>query len=74
MLDGEPGMQQELMRFQVEIATRICTAPTAQSDLDNPRVDRRGAGVHLIASRCEDSKRLPGCRRSGLPESVWPSS
>jgi glutamate---cysteine ligase / carboxylate-amine ligase len=26
MLDGEPGVQQELMRFQVEIATRICTS------------------------------------------------
>jgi carboxylate-amine ligase len=25
MLDGEPGVQQELMRFQVEIATRVCT-------------------------------------------------
>ena len=27
MLGGEPGVQQELMRFQVEIATRVCTAP-----------------------------------------------
>jgi carboxylate-amine ligase len=26
MLDGEPGVQQELMRFQVEIATRVCTS------------------------------------------------
>ena len=25
MLDGEPGVQQELMRFQVETATRVCT-------------------------------------------------
>jgi len=25
MLDGEPGVQQELMRFQVEIATPVCT-------------------------------------------------
>jgi carboxylate-amine ligase len=25
MLDGEPGVQQELMRFQVEIATGVCT-------------------------------------------------
>jgi len=25
MLDGEPGVQHELMRFQVEIATRVCT-------------------------------------------------
>ena len=24
MLDGEPGVQQELMRFQVETATRVC--------------------------------------------------
>ena len=26
MLDGEPGVQQELMRFQVETATRVCTS------------------------------------------------
>ena len=26
MLDGVPGVQQELMRFQVEIATRVCTS------------------------------------------------
>ncbi len=26
MLDGEPGVQQELMQFQVEIATRVCTS------------------------------------------------
>ena len=25
MLDGEPGVQQELMRFQIEIATPVCT-------------------------------------------------
>ena len=25
MLDGEPGVQQELMRFQVETGTRVCT-------------------------------------------------
>ncbi|HEY1346336.1 MAG TPA: glutamate--cysteine ligase [Streptosporangiaceae bacterium] len=26
MLDSEPGVQHELMRFQVEIATRVCTS------------------------------------------------
>jgi carboxylate-amine ligase len=26
MLEGEPGVQQELMRFQVEIATPVCTS------------------------------------------------
>ena len=26
MLGGEPGVQQEVMRFQVEIATRVCTS------------------------------------------------
>ena len=26
MLDGEPGVQQEVMRFQVETATRVCTS------------------------------------------------
>jgi YbdK family carboxylate-amine ligase len=27
MLDGEPGIQREVMRFQVETATRVCTSP-----------------------------------------------
>ena len=26
MLGGEPGVQQELMRFQVETATPVCTS------------------------------------------------
>jgi glutamate---cysteine ligase / carboxylate-amine ligase len=26
MLDGEPGVQQEVMRFQMETATRVCTS------------------------------------------------
>src|SRR6516225_2198884 len=26
MLDSEPGIQQEVMRFQVETATRVCTS------------------------------------------------
>jgi glutamate---cysteine ligase / carboxylate-amine ligase len=26
MLDGEPGVQQEVMRFQLETATRVCTS------------------------------------------------
>ena len=26
MLGGEPGVRQELMRFQVETATRVCTS------------------------------------------------
>jgi carboxylate-amine ligase len=26
MLDGEPGIQQEVMRFQVETATKVCTS------------------------------------------------
>ena len=55
MLGGEPGVQQELMRFQVETGTRVCTG------LDEPRPragpaaaarrGRRGAlGCRLVAS------------------------
>ncbi len=31
VLGGEPGIQQELMRFQVETGTRVCTAWTTSA-------------------------------------------
>ena len=51
MLDREPGVQQELMRFQVEIATRVCTS------LD-------GAGRELVRLRrlAADAAARLGCR------------
>ena len=51
MLDGEPGVQQELMRFQVEIATRVCTS------LD-------GVGRELVRLRrlVADAAARLGCR------------
>ena len=48
MLDGEPGVQQELMRFQVETGTRVCTG---LDDLGRELVRLRrlaaAAAVHL---------------------------
>jgi carboxylate-amine ligase len=51
MLDGEPGVQEELMRFQVEIATRVCTG------LD-------GVGRELVRLRrlVADAAARLGCR------------
>ena len=51
MLDGEPGVQQELMRFQVETGTRVCTG------LD-------GAGNELVRLRrlVADAAARLGCR------------
>jgi glutamate---cysteine ligase / carboxylate-amine ligase len=51
MLDGEPGVQQELMRFQVEIATRVC------SSLDD--VGRELARLRRLAA---DAAARLGCR------------
>src|SRR6516164_2529367 len=48
MLDGEPGVQQEVMRFQVETATRVCTS---LDDLgrDLIRLRRLAAGAAVLA-------------------------
>jgi carboxylate-amine ligase len=51
MLDGEPGVQQELMRFQVEIATPVCT------DLDG--VGRELARLRRLVA---DAAAGLGCR------------
>ena len=51
MLDGEPGVQREMMRFQVEIATRVCAS------LD-------GVGCELLRLRrlVADAAARLGCR------------
>ena len=55
MLDGEPGVQQELMRFQVEIATGVCTSLEG-AGLELARLRRlvadaaAGLGCRLVAS------------------------
>src|SRR5262249_30336636 len=48
MLDGEPGVQQEVMRFQVETATQVCTS---LDDLgrDLVRLRRLAAGAAASA-------------------------
>jgi glutamate---cysteine ligase / carboxylate-amine ligase len=51
MLDGEPGVQQEVMRFQVEIATPVCT------DLDG--VGRELARLRRLVA---DAAAGLGCR------------
>jgi glutamate---cysteine ligase / carboxylate-amine ligase len=51
MLDGEPGVQQELMRFQMETATGVCT------DLD--RVGRKLAQLRRLVA---DAAAFHGCR------------
>jgi carboxylate-amine ligase len=64
MLDGEPGVQREVMRFQVETATRVCTS---LDDLGRELVRLRGlaagaaasAGCMLVASGIAPS-RTPG--------------
>jgi carboxylate-amine ligase len=51
MLDQEPGVQQELMRFQVEIATPVCTS------LDG--IDRELARLRQLAA---NAAAVLGCR------------
>ena len=55
MLDGEPGVQQELMRFQVETGTAVCTSlDGVAGELMRLRRLVAGAaghlGCHLVAS------------------------
>ena len=48
MLDGEPGIQQELMRFQVETGTRVCTGlDEAGRELIRLRRLAAAAAAHL---------------------------
>ena len=48
MLDGEPGVQQELMRFQVETGTRVCTSlDEAGRELIRLRRLAAAAAAHL---------------------------
>ncbi len=55
MLGGEPGIQQELMRFQVETGTRVCTS---LDDLGRELIRLRRLTAAAAASL--------GCRLSGL--------
>ena len=48
MLDGEPGVQQEVMRFQVETATQVCTSLDGLSR-DLIRLRRLAAGAAVSA-------------------------
>jgi hypothetical protein len=59
MLDGEPGVEQELMRFQVEIATRVCTS------LDD--LSRELSRLRQLAA---DAAASLGCR---LLDQVYPA-
>ena len=76
MLGGEPGVQQELMRFQVETATGVCTsldeagreltrlrrlAAAAAASLGCPAGGLRGRAVpHARAGRDDRPAPLPG--------------
>ena len=67
MLGGEPGIQQELMRFQVETGTRVCTGlDDARPRADPAAAARRGRrGVCWAAAWWP-----PGSRRTARPG--WP--
>ena len=51
MLGGEPGIQQELMRFQVETATRVCTS-----------LDDLGRELARLRRLVADAAASAGCR------------
>ena len=51
MLGGEPGVQQELMRFQVETATRVCTS-----------LDDLGRDLARLRRLVADAAASLGCR------------
>ena len=51
MLGGEPGVQQELMRFQVETATRVCTS-----------LDDLGRELARLRRLAADAAASLGCR------------
>ncbi len=65
MLDGEPGVQQELMRFQVEIATRVCTS---LEDLGRElvRLRRLVADAAAPLGCCLVASGTPPCPTPGL--------
>ena len=51
MLDGEPGVRHELMRFQVETATRVCTG-----------LDEAGGELIRLRRLAADAAARLGCR------------
>ena len=66
MLGGEPGIQQELMRFQVETGTPVCTG---LDDLGRELIRLRRLAAAAAASRAAAWWR-PGSRRTARPG--WP--
>ncbi len=68
MLGGEPGVRPELMRFQVETATGVCTS---LDDAGRELVRlRRGRPGHRAARRCGGAPRPPA--RVCLPRAARP--
>ena len=61
MLGGEPGVQQELMRFQVETATRVCTS-----------LDDLGRELARLRRLVAGAAASLGCRLSGVRDRAVP--
>ena len=67
MLGGEPGIQQELMRFQVETGTGVCTSlDEAGRELTRLRRLAADAAAHL-GCRLVASGVAPPARQGWLP-------
>ena len=66
MLGGEPGIQQELMRFQVETGTRVCTS---LDDLGHELIRLRRLAA-AAAALWAAAWWPPGSRRTARPG--WP--
>ena len=61
MLGGEPGVQQELMRFQVETATGVCTS-----------LDDLGRELARLRRLAADAAASLGCRAGGVRDRAVP--
>jgi glutamate---cysteine ligase / carboxylate-amine ligase len=62
MLDGEPGVQQELMQFQVEIATPVCTT-----------LDDLGRELTRLRRLVADTAARLGCCLVASGTAPWPT-
>jgi len=69
MLDGEPGVQQEVMRFQVETATQVCTSLDGLSR-DLIRLRRLAAGA-AVSAGCLGDRAVP---RAGAGRPAGPAA
>jgi glutamate---cysteine ligase / carboxylate-amine ligase len=65
MLDGEPGIQQEMMRFQVETATRVCTS-LGDVGRELIRLRRLAAGAAVSAGSLLVASGIAPYRAPGL--------